>query len=194
MKWVIVIFSPDVGQSDRIEMCSSFDYYGADMRCTFRSGARLDIVPETLTDASAIGRFVGSVGTWEMRLASSIAVPAVEKANRFQREYASDHARAVRAAREACVESLSNILLGDCLPVAIVKKDTREEVVPTARKVTKTLLRKVVDLGENVDIKPSMVRIHVMQILGAHWEMLAKLDAEYRFSLFRQEVDAKRVD
>ena len=45
--------------------------------------------------------------------------------------------------REQLTEALSNILLGEKIPLDVVNSETGEIIIPANRKITKTLLRKL---------------------------------------------------
>ena len=70
--------------------------------------------------------------------------------------------------RNDLTESLSNILLGEKIPLDVRNSDTDEIIIPANRKITKTLLRKLAAVHKHVDIDPSPVRIKVMEIISSY--------------------------
>ena len=70
--------------------------------------------------------------------------------------------------RNDLTESLSNILLGEKIPLDVRNSDTDEIIIPANRKITKTLLRKLAAVHKYVDIDPSPVRIKVMEIISSY--------------------------
>ncbi|MGB0370247.1 MAG: DNA-directed RNA polymerase subunit beta [Opitutales bacterium] len=68
--------------------------------------------------------------------------------------------------REDLTESLSNILLGEKIPLDVKNSDTNEVIIPANRKITKTLLRRLAAVSKNIEIDPSPVRIKIMEIVG----------------------------
>lgn len=67
--------------------------------------------------------------------------------------------------RDELTESLSNILLGEKIPLDVFNADTGEVVIPANRKITKTLLRKLAAISDSIQIDPSPVRIKIMEIV-----------------------------
>jgi DNA-directed RNA polymerase subunit beta len=59
---------------------------------------------------------------------------------------------------EQLTDSLSNILLGEKIPLDVVNAETGEIIIPANRKITKTLLRKLAGVYDHVDIDPSPIR------------------------------------
>lgn len=59
---------------------------------------------------------------------------------------------------EELVEQLSNILLGEKIPLDIFIDFSGELVYPANRKITKTLIRKMAANYKNLDIDPSPIR------------------------------------
>ncbi len=67
--------------------------------------------------------------------------------------------------REGLTESLSNILLGEKIPLDVINGETGEIIIPANRKITKTLLRKLAAVSKHIEIDPSPVRqIKIMEI------------------------------
>src|SRR5581483_2026541 len=60
---------------------------------------------------------------------------------------------------EKLTEALSNILLGEKIPLDVINGETGEIIIPANRKITKTLLRKLAAVSKHVQIDPSPVRI-----------------------------------
>ena len=52
--------------------------------------------------------------------------------------------------REGLTEALSNILLGEKIPLDVVNGETGEIIIPANRKITKTLLRKLAAVSKHV--------------------------------------------
>jgi DNA-directed RNA polymerase subunit beta len=67
--------------------------------------------------------------------------------------------------REELTEALSNILLGEKIPLDVRNSDTGETIIPANRKITKTLLRRLAAVSKHIEIDPSPVRIKVMEIV-----------------------------
>ena len=69
--------------------------------------------------------------------------------------------------REQLTEALSNILLGEKIPLDVVNSETGEIIIPANRKITKTLLRKLASVYDRIDIDPSPIRNKINEIIGA---------------------------
>lgn len=68
--------------------------------------------------------------------------------------------------REDLTESLSNILLGEKIPLDVKNNETGEVIIPANRKITKTLLRRLAAVSKYIEIDPSPIRIKIMDIVG----------------------------
>ena len=68
-------------------------------------------------------------------------LPARKSASSKQIE--DDHKKKTDELREQLTEALSNILLGEKIPLDVVNSETGEIIIPANRKITKTLLRKL---------------------------------------------------
>ena len=80
--------------------------------------------------------------------------------------------------REQLTESLSNILLGEKIPLDVTNGDTQEIIIPANRKITKTLLRKLAAVSKHVQIDPSPVRIKIMEIIGGYQTKFDELESD----------------
>ncbi|MDR1817097.1 MAG: DNA-directed RNA polymerase subunit beta [Puniceicoccales bacterium] len=86
--------------------------------------------------------------------------------------------------RDELTESLSNILLGEKIPLDVAIKvegvEEPEVIIPSNRKITKTLLRKLADGYNNIVIEPSPVKNRIMEIVDSHRHHFDDLEAETR--------------
>src|SRR5882724_2589157 len=80
--------------------------------------------------------------------------------------------------REGLTEALSNILLGEKIPLDVINGETREIIIPANRKITKTLLRKLAAVSKHVEIDPSPVRIKIMEIIGSYQTKFDELEGD----------------
>jgi DNA-directed RNA polymerase subunit beta len=69
--------------------------------------------------------------------------------------------------REQLTEALSNILLGEKIPLDVVNKENGEVIIAANRKITKTLLRRLASVYKSIEIDPSPVRIKIMEIVNS---------------------------
>ena len=70
--------------------------------------------------------------------------------------------------REQLTDGLSNILLGEKIPLDVLNGQTGEVVIPANRKITKTLLRKLAAAYDVIAIDPSPIQQKIMSIIGEY--------------------------
>jgi DNA-directed RNA polymerase subunit beta len=80
--------------------------------------------------------------------------------------------------RESLTEALSNILLGEKIPLDVTNGATGEIIIPANRKITKTLLRKLAAVSKHVEIDPSPVRIKIMEIIASFQSRFDELESD----------------
>ncbi len=80
--------------------------------------------------------------------------------------------------RESLTESLSNILLGEKIPLDVVNSESGEIIIPANRKITKTLLRRLAAVYKTIEIDPSPVRIKIMEIISTFESKFDELEEE----------------
>jgi DNA-directed RNA polymerase subunit beta len=80
--------------------------------------------------------------------------------------------------REGLTEALSNILLGEKIPLDVINGQSKEIIIPANRKITKTLLRKLAAVSKHVEIDPSPVRIKIMEIIGSYQSKFDELEGD----------------
>src|SRR5438046_1168690 len=68
-----------------------------------------------------------------------------------------DHRKKKEGLTEQLTDSLSNILLGEKIPLDVVNAQTGEIIIPANRKITKTLLRKLANVYDHIEIAPSPI-------------------------------------
>ncbi len=85
--------------------------------------------------------------------------------NRQKKKINEDYKVQYERLREELTESLSNILLGEKIPLDVKNSETGDLIIPANRKITKTLLRKLAQVSKYIEIDPSPVRIKIMEIV-----------------------------
>ena len=80
--------------------------------------------------------------------------------------------------REGLTEALSNILLGEKIPLDVMNSETGETIIPANRKITKTLLRKLAAVSKHIQIDPSPVRIKIMEIIASYQSKFDELEGD----------------
>jgi DNA-directed RNA polymerase subunit beta len=89
--------------------------------------------------------------------------------------------------REELTEKLSNILLGEKIPLDVVNAETGEIIIPANRKITKTLLRKMSAVYDHIEIDPSPIRNKIREIIGEFTHRFSELEMEHERQLDRIE-------
>ncbi len=80
--------------------------------------------------------------------------------------------------RENLTESLSNILLGEKIPLDVNNCETGEVIIPANRKITKTLLRRLAAVYKTIEIDPSPIKIKIMEIIKTFESKFDELDGD----------------
>ena len=113
---------------------------------------------------------------------------------KLQSEIAERHEAVVAQLTEDLTDALSNILLGEKIPLDVMNMETNDIIIPANRKITKTLLRKLAANYEHVEIDPSPIRIKIMGIIDEYRSKFIEAKADKDRSLSRagsgEEVDA----
>jgi DNA-directed RNA polymerase subunit beta len=90
--------------------------------------------------------------------------------------------------RDQLTESLSNILLGEKIPLDVVNSETGEIIIPANRKITKTLLRKLATVYDRIEIDPSPIRNKINEIIGSFKKKFDDLQMQYDEEIERAEA------
>ena len=91
--------------------------------------------------------------------------------------------------RESLTEALSNVLLGEKIPLDITNSETGEILIPANRKITKTLLRKLASVPDQLEVEQSPVRIKIFEIIGQFKKQFEALEQDYEAKI--QRLDAE---
>src|SRR5438093_368862 len=89
-----------------------------------------------------------------------------------------EHKRKKEALVEQLTDSLSNVLLGEKVPLDVVNAKNGEIIIPANRKITKTLLRKLATAHDHIEIDPSPIRNRIREIIGSYEHKFAELELE----------------
>ena len=98
--------------------------------------------------------------------ASSSKLSGAE-AKKHAKQVEEEHKGKLEELREQLTEALSNILLGEKIPLDVVNSETGEIIIPANRKITKTLLRKLATVYDRIEIDPSPIRNKINEIIGS---------------------------
>lgn len=89
--------------------------------------------------------------------------------------------------REQLTEALSNVLLGEKIPLEVVNSETGEIIIPANRKITKTLLRKLSQVYDRIEIDPSPIRNKINEIIGGFKKKFDDLQMQFDEEMERVE-------
>ena len=106
---------------------------------------------------------------------------------RHAKEVEEEHKKKTDELREQLTEALSNILLGEKIPLDVVNSETGEIIIPANRKITKTLLRKLAQVYDRIEIDPSPIRNKINEIIGSFKKKFDDQQMQYDEELERAE-------
>ncbi|MGK0184464.1 MAG: DNA-directed RNA polymerase subunit beta [Verrucomicrobiales bacterium] len=98
-----------------------------------------------------------------------------------------DHQTKHNDLTEQLTEKLSDILLNEKIPLDVVNARSGEIIIPANRKITKTLLRKLAAVYDNIEIDPSPIRNKILEIISGFESKFTEIDADRERSLDRIE-------
>jgi len=94
---------------------------------------------------------------------------------------------------EQLTEKLSDILLNEKIPLDVVNGQTGEIIIGANKKITKTLLRKLAETYDSVEIDPSPIRNKIFDIISSFEQKFADADMERERNLDRIETSEDGV-
>ncbi len=104
-----------------------------------------------------------------------------------RKQIIDEHTKRREELTEQLTDKLSDILLGEKIPLDVVNGRTGEIIVPANKKITKTLLRKLADNYSHVEIDPSPVRNKILDIISGFEGKFEDIDMERERQLDRIE-------
>ncbi|MCW1914379.1 DNA-directed RNA polymerase subunit beta [Luteolibacter sp. GHJ8] len=99
-----------------------------------------------------------------------------------------EHKKKADKLTDDLTEKLSDILLGEKIPLDVVNAQTGEIIIPANRKITKTLLRKLASVHDHIEIDPSPIRNKILEIIGSFEQRFQELDTERERKLDQLEA------
>ena len=115
-------------------------------------------------------------------------VKTMPEAKRHAKEVQDEHKIKTDELREQLTEALSNILLGEKIPLDVVNSETGEIIIPANRKITKTLLRKLAQVYDRIEIDPSPIRNKINEIIGTFKKKFDDLQMQHDEEIERAEA------
>ena len=109
------------------------------------------------------------------------------EAKRQAKVVQEDHKKKKDELINELTESLSNILLGEKIPLDVVNAETGEIIIPANRKITKTLLHKLAEAYDHIEIDPSPIRNKIQEIVASYESKFADLEMEHERAMDRAE-------
>ena len=152
-----------------------------------------DVRDTSLRVPSGTGGIVMDVKVSARKETGRSKLSAGERRKRLK-EIQEEHGAKREQLLEDLTEALSNILLGEKIPLDVMNMESGEVIIPANRKITKTLLRKLASAYDNIEIDPSPIQIKIQTILNEFKGKFADLEEEQERSTDQvesgDEVDA----
>ena len=112
---------------------------------------------------------------------------SVGEARKHAKQVEDEYRTKLEELREQLTEALSNILLGEKIPLDVVNSETGEIIIPANRKITKTLLRKLAGVYDRIEIDPSPIRNKISEIIGSFRKKFEDLQIQHDEEVERME-------
>jgi DNA-directed RNA polymerase subunit beta len=136
-----------------------------------------DVKDTSLTVPSGTYGIVMDVKVSSRKEISRLKLSPIE-AKKQAKTIEDDYLKKKEELHEQLTDALSNILLGEKIPLDVVNAQTGEIIIPANRKITKTLLRKLAGVYDHVDIDPSPIRNKIREIIGQFERKFAELELD----------------
>jgi DNA-directed RNA polymerase subunit beta len=95
------------------------------------------------------------------------------------RQVEEDYKEKKQHQTDLLTEALSNVLLGEKIPLDVLNGETGEIIIPANRKITKTLLRKLAMVSEHIEIDPSPIQVKIQGIINDFKTKFSEIEIEY---------------
>jgi DNA-directed RNA polymerase subunit beta len=120
--------------------------------------------------------------------AEKVSRSTASEEKRHAKQIDEDHKKKLNELQDQLTEALSNILLGEKIPLDVVNSETGEIIIPANRKITKTLLRKLATVYDRIEIDPSPIRNKINEIIGQFRKKFDDLQMQYDEEMERAEA------
>ncbi len=107
---------------------------------------------------------------------------------KHQKQADEEYKKKLGDLQEQLTEALSNILLGEKIPLDVVNSESGEVIIPANRKITKTLLRKLASVYDRIAIDPSPIRNKINEIIGTFKKKFDELQMHHAEDVERAEA------
>ena len=125
-----------------------------------------DVKDSSLTVPSGVTGIVMDVKVAAGNVKANRLKLSPTEAKRQLKDIETKYAAKENVLSEELTQALSNILLNEKIPLDVVNAETGEIIIPANRKITKTLLRKMANCYNHIEIDPSPIRIKIREIIG----------------------------
>src|SRR5438876_334652 len=112
---------------------------------------------------------------------------STNEVKKVAKQVQEDYRLKIDELREQLTEALSNILLGEKIPLDVVNSETGEIIIPANRKITKTLLRKLAQVYDRIEIDPSPIRNKINEFIGTFKKKFDDLQMQHDEEMERAE-------
>ncbi len=146
-----------------------------------------DVKDTSLTVPSGSAGIVMDVKVSPLKESSQSSKLSVNEQRKQKKQFEENHEDRYAELKEELSEALSNILLGEKIPLDVVNAETGETIIPANRKITKTLLRKLAEHYNHIEIDPSPIRIKIREIISQYEHRFAELEMERERQIDRIE-------
>ena len=146
-----------------------------------------DVRDTSLTVPSGVDGIVMDVKVSSRNPVARTSMTATEKRKQLK-QLTDDYKTRKQQLHDDLTEAMSNILLGEKIPLDVVDVETGEIIIPANRKITKTLLRKLAAAHDHIEIDPSPIQIKITGIIHEFSARFAELEEENERSLERLET------
>ncbi len=146
-----------------------------------------DVRDTSLTVPSGVEGIVMDVKVSSRNPVQRTSMTATEKRKQLK-QLADDYKTRKQQLHDDLTEAMSNILLGEKIPLDVVDVETGDIIIPANRKITKTLLRKLAAAHDHIEIDPSPIQIKITGIIHEFSSRFAELEEENERSMERLET------
>ncbi len=141
----------------------------------------------SLTVPSGVKGIVIDVQADSTQEVKSVAADTPAEKKRQVKNIKEDYKKRMADMTEELTEALSNILLGEKIPLEVIDVESGEVIIPANKKITKTLLRKLAARSKHISIESSPIQIKIDEIISEFTPRFADLDEDLERSLDRVE-------
>jgi DNA-directed RNA polymerase subunit beta len=119
---------------------------------------------------------------------------AASEAKKQAKQLEDDFKKELNSLHEHLTENLSNILLGEKIPLDVTNSESGEVIIPANRKITKTLLRKLSQVYDHISIDPSPIKNKILEIISGFTKKFDDLKEKHQAQATRvaagDEIDS----